>query len=156
MMIISGFPGIGKTYYYNTVANKVADSDSSKFSWLKEGIRHPEFPQNYIDHIKMLLIGRYDFIFVSSHKVVRDALVSNGLEFTLAFPESHLKDEYLQRFELRGNEESFIRMIDDSWDLFMSELESQEDCRIIRLKSGEYLSDVLEQVEELGRRSRDN
>ena len=42
----------------NPVGFKILDSDSSEFSWVKDengnntSIRDPEFPQNYIDHIK--------------------------------------------------------------------------------------------------------
>ena len=28
------------------------DSDSSLFSWIEKGVRHPDFPDNYIKHIK--------------------------------------------------------------------------------------------------------
>lgn len=55
------------------------DSDSSNFSWVKDENgnntkeRNPEFPKNYIEHIKSN-IGKVDVIFVSSHKVVREAL----------------------------------------------------------------------------------
>lgn len=31
----------------------------------------------------------------------------------------------------------------DNWDSWISELESQDGCKHIRLKSGEYLSDVV-------------
>lgn len=67
--IISAFPGTGKSYVYRKYINsdlKIIDSDSSKFS--KE-----YFPANYIEHIKRCL-GRYDIVFVSSHKSVRQAL----------------------------------------------------------------------------------
>ena len=52
MKLISGFPGIGKTYYKQKSELNVLDSDSSKFSWIEKDVRHPDFPQNYIDHIK--------------------------------------------------------------------------------------------------------
>lgn len=59
--IISGFPGIGKSYFFrNQEYNNrtVLDSDSSEFSWVKDENgnntkeRNPDFPSNYIDHIK--------------------------------------------------------------------------------------------------------
>ncbi len=144
-MIVSGFPGVGKTYCWRWEhPTAVVDSDSSKFSWLSKGVRDPDFPQNYIKHIKKLVFTA-DLIFVSSHKVVRDALVDNGLWFTLVFPEADLKDEYLRRFRGRGSPDSFVNMLDSKWNDFMADLAGQKGCEIIRLKSGEFLSDVLPQ-----------
>ena len=34
--IISAFPGVGKTYYYNEHKETTLDSDSSNFSWVKD------------------------------------------------------------------------------------------------------------------------
>ena len=140
--IISGFPGVGKTYYKQHTNLNVLDSDSSKFSWIKEGVRHPDFPQNYIEHIQAN-IGKVDIILVSSHKMVRDALVKNNINFTLIFPERKLKEEYLVRFKERGNNQNFIDMINTNWDNFIDELETQINCEIIKLKSEEYLNNYL-------------
>jgi len=137
--IISGFPGIGKTFYKQNSCLNVLDSDSSKFSWIEKGIRHPNFPQNYINHIKKNT-NKVDIILVSSHKIVREALVNNNIGFTLIFPERNLKKEYIERFRNRGNDKSFINLLETSWDLFVDEMENQKNCKIIRLKSGEFLT----------------
>ncbi len=132
-LIISGFPGIGKTYFKeNSYKKNVSDSDSSKFSWIEEGVRHPDFPQNYIDHIKEN-IGKTDIILVSSHKIVRDALRDNEILFTLVYPKRELKQEYLERFKSRGNNESFVKMLDENWDKFIDEMENQKGCATILL-----------------------
>jgi len=142
-LLVSGFPGIGKTHYYNHARWRVLDSDSSLFSWMGSGankIRNPSFPKNYVDHIKDAL-DTVDVILVSTHKTVRDALTEAKLTFTLVYPEAHLKHEYLQRFRDRGSDDKFIAMLDSNWDTFMSELEEQQDCKHVRLKYGEYLGD---------------
>ena len=74
--IISAFPGTGKTYFHTHKGPlATADSDSSHFSWISKGVRHPEFPANYIEHINDLM-GKVDYIFVSSHQDVRNALTA--------------------------------------------------------------------------------
>ena len=56
--IFSVFPACGKTYLYehqDEYGLKILDSDSSQFSWTltRDGmIRNPDFPKNYIEHIK--------------------------------------------------------------------------------------------------------
>ena len=151
-LIVSGFPGVGKT----TLAERepfVLDSDSSKFSWLTEGIRNPDFPDNYLYHIKNSLryysaftkqeVEPYNLILVSSHQTVRNALVEHGLDFTLVYPAREIKTEYIQRYIDRGNQDSFVALLEKEWDSWMDGLEDDKDCKHIRLQSGEYLSDKI-------------
>jgi hypothetical protein len=116
--IISAFPGTGKSYYHNNNKTTTLDSDSSEFSWVIEDgkkVRNPDFPNNYITHIKEN-IGKYDFIFVSSHAEVRQALKANCLFYYLVYPERKCKDMYLKRYKDRGSPDAFIQLISDNWD----------------------------------------
>jgi len=71
LKVYSAFPGTGKTTYFNNTYKNVLDSDSSKFD-------KADFPSNYIEHIKRNLEDdTVEKIMVSSHKDVRDALVSD-------------------------------------------------------------------------------
>jgi hypothetical protein len=135
-IIISAFPGCGKSHLFRNKGDKqILDSDSSKFD-------KSHFPQNYIEHIKSN-IGEADMILVSSHKEVRDALVDNAIEFTLVYPNKDIKDEYIQRYVDRGNEEKFVNLLKNNWSNWIPELEQQSGCKKIELNSGQYLSDVL-------------
>ena len=143
--VISAFPGVGKSFIFKNNKDKneiILDSDSSKFSWNKPGERNPDFPNNYIKHIQDN-IGKANKIMVSSHKDVRDALVNNKIQFTLVYPDRSLKDEYIERYSKRGNDEKFIELLKKNWDSWIDELEQQTDCDKIVLKTGEYLGDVI-------------
>lgn len=142
LKVISGFPGIGKTFYKENSELNVLDSDSSKFSWIEKGVRNPEFPKNYIDHIKSNMY-KVDMILVSTHKVVRDALVDNNIKFLLVYPEIELKEEYLERFRNRGSDDSFIKLFENNWDTFIQEMENQEGCVATKLKSGMFLTNIF-------------
>ncbi len=126
--IISAFPGTGKSYYHKLHPDTTLDSDSSNFSWVKDENgnntkeRNPNFPQNYIEHIKAN-IGKYEYIFVSSHKEVREALLDNCLFFFLVYPDRGRKEEFIQRYKDRGNNESFIQLVDSKWDEWIDELD---------------------------------
>ncbi len=136
--VISAFPGTGKTVYFQrSKFKKVLDSDSSKFD-------KQYFPENYIEHIKESLndLSIYK-IFVSSHKTVREALVKNNIAFTLIYPERELKEEYIERYENRGNTPEFVALVDKNWDSWLDELDNQEGCDKIKLKAGEFIGDVL-------------
>ena len=148
--IISAFPACGKTYAFEKLNQKgytIIDSDSSQFSWkqvideeyefknrgrkdYKEKyikVRNPEFPNNYIQHIEEN-IGKVDYIFVSSHKEVRDALNSNNIFFTLIYPDRSMKAEWIGRCFLRVSGERFCQMLADNWDKWIDEIKSTEHC----------------------------
>ena len=139
--IYSAFPGCGKTTYYKNSIERsdrlVIDSDSSTFD-------KSEFPQNYIKHIKEAnKIEALDVILVSSHDVVREALYNEGLHYNLIYPERELKQEYIQRYKDRGNNEGFIKLLETNWDSWMDEMDNEQGCSKVRLKSGQYLADVM-------------
>lgn len=126
--IISAFPCCGKTYCYeNNTDLTILDSDSSGFSWVKDEQgnntkeRHPDFPNNYVAHIKEN-IGKADIIFVSSHEQVRIAMTEADLSFLTVYPECNMKDEWKRRMESRGNEKPFIDFIMNNWDDFQKEI----------------------------------
>ena len=139
-IVISAFPACGKSTYFNQKSIysktglsekegglKILDSDSSFFSWtyeengVKTDTRNPEFPQNYIEHIKKHL-DTEDIIFVSSHKVVREALDAAGIRYYSVFPDKDSKDEWIRRFKERGNDDSFIKFQDEHYDEFIDDL----------------------------------
>ena len=157
-IIISGFPGIGKTYAYNKLkweGYDVLDSDSSNFSWLPGKIneeRNTDFPKNYIEHINEN-IGKVDYIFVSSHKVVRDALENNGIRYVSVFPRLKYKDLYIERYINRGNTEDFIKIVESQWDNWIKEMmEITTNCTRITVEE-EYLYDVIKKMDPIWRKS---
>lgn len=80
---------------------------------------------------------------ISSHKEVRDALVENGLYFKLVYPDISLKEEYIKRYEERGNVDNFIKLLDNNWESWITELQTQVGCEHKVLKTGQFLSDII-------------
>jgi len=131
--VISAFPACGKSYCFENHQEEfsILDSDSSQFSWIKDEDgnntkeRNPDFPQNYIKHIKKN-IGKVDVIFVSSHEVVRKALADNNIKTIIVYPNKNLKSEWIRRFKERGNNEAFIKFISDNWGNFIDDIENED------------------------------
>ena len=156
--IICGFPGIGKSYLVNKSLsdeffkkhefnNKtVSDSDSSSFSWIKTGVRNPEFPQNYINAIKE---RTEDIILVSSHKIVRDALLESGIKFIVVYPEIKSKVAYLKRYRRRGSSDEFISLMNANWEKWINEI--KEDSRLLKyeLRTCSTLATEFKSIESL-------
>lgn len=140
-IIVSAFPACGKSYMFNNYNDKpftMLDSDSSEFSWVKDNNgnntkeRNPEFPNNYIKHIKNN-IGKVDVIFVSSHDIVRKALNKNKINFFMIYPDKSMKEEWIRRFKERGNDENFINFISNNWEYFIDEIQDEEKCLLEKL-----------------------
>ncbi len=135
-ILISAFPGVGKSYLFKNLKDyKILDSDSSTFD-------KDLFPGNYIDHIKQN-IGVVDIIMISTHDVVRQQLEENGLFFVLVYPDISLKDEYIGRYNERGNDDNFIKILGENWENWITDIEKQKGCLKIKLQSGEFLGDFI-------------
>lgn len=136
--VIAGFPGVGKSYLFNNDNEEYADSDSSTFD-------KADFPANYIRHIVDLLGNTNKTIFVSTHDTVRQALIDNGIGYTLVYPEMGLKDEYLQRYRDRGSPDAFVKMMESKWEEFVSGCERTTHPSVthIVLLPGQRLADVI-------------
>jgi len=145
-LVVSGFPGIGKSYIYDKYkfnSDKIIlDSDSSKFDKSK-------FPQNYINHI-IENLDKVSIIMVNSHKVIRDALKEANIDFVLVYPDISLKEEYIRRYEERGNHENFIKLLNENWDNWINEIEKDENLKIVKLiKKDYYLEDILNIISKI-------
>lgn len=146
--IISAFPGMGKTTMFENVKHlKCLDSDSSQFSWIEEDgnmVRNPEFPKNYIAHIKDN-IGACDIIFVSTHKEVIQGLLSEGLSFNVFYPSIDDKELFISRYKDRGNPEQFIKLVDDNFEKFISDIDKLDGNNdILLIQTNSYISDYLD------------
>lgn len=146
-IIVLGFPGTGKSTFCENTDMDVSDSDSSLFSWqdITNRIRHPEWPDNYIEHIKSL-IGTCDVIFVSTHKEVRRALaVDPALErrcYTV-IPSYESLPVYVENYTGRGNSLDFVQFMADNWEALRDDTFRHGVGRRIILKPGEYIGDEL-------------
>lgn len=171
--VISAFPGTGKSYCIECMCNKyqriqILDIDSSLYNWvivsdikpepiIKNNTKNfiqinpahkeynPEFPRNYIEHIRKQ-IGKVDIIFVSSHQCVRDALKENSIPYTLIYPDKKILAEYVGRYYMRGNNTRFINMIIENWDTWIDSCEDDAGCQKHKLNSCEYLSDFVDKL----------
>lgn len=140
-LIISGFPGTGKSFHTAQLildGYTVSDSDSS--GWAKDA----SWPASYIAHIKQRA-STHDAVFVSTHKEVRQGLLDADLPYYLVYPTRDQKSDYLERYKLRGASDSFVALMDAKWDEFLSDLENQggRPCTHIVLSRGQYISDVM-------------
>ncbi len=148
--LILGFPGVGKSYatkVLNEDGYIVFDSDSSAFSHTDNGEKNPQFPDNYINHIiELMQDSKVDFIFISTHKEVRDKLIELNLPFTIVYPSKRLLYEYIGRYYMRGSNDQFIKLLYNNFINWIDEIDeiNYNNCvKIMIDKPNMYLLDYI-------------
>lgn len=119
-IIISAFPGMGKTYARSFSQFNIKDLDSSNYKWIEDAkkgrLQNPDFPNNYIEAIsKAQNEEDVDFVFVSSHSEIREYLSKAKIQYILISPKQNIREELCARYKERGNSEKFIKKIHDNW-----------------------------------------
>ncbi len=142
-VIISGFAGIGKTGLKEHVPHfdgkKIYDLSSSYFR------KNPGWEKVYCD-LAINLAREYDYVFISTHNMVINELLSRGTKFYIVYPKQYCKDEYIQRYIKRGNSKEYIEKFIKNWDFFIKLLDDVPSDNKITLRTGQYLSDVIERL----------
>lgn len=147
-IVVSGFPGVGKSYLRSASKWKISDTDSSTFD--RSG-----FPRNYVDEISKRRL-HFDIVLVSSHEAVRAELERQKIPYQIVFPGPECKEEYLQRYRDRGDGDKFISLISDNWDRWIEGCLYDGSCDVNTLRSvngyrlgpGRFISDIIDRIVE--------
>ena len=119
-ILISAFPGLGKTYLYQQYKDrlKILDLSTGRF----EG---DDFPGNYIAEIEKRL-NDYDLILLSSDRNVRYALNDAGLDFDLFYPSKERKNELVEIYVTNRKSRDFIMNLDHNFYDLIDEIEDED------------------------------
>ncbi len=153
-LVISGFPGVGKTTLERY--DRIVDLESSGFHWIwvppdpfKEEPSPPElrlnprWPKNYIDKIDELSKENYQkIILVSAHPEVRLMLHERKIQFIIVCPEKDCENEYMIRYLRRGSDINFLQIMFNRFEKYLDDIDKDPAPKIY-LARGQYLQDVL-------------
>ena len=155
-MIIAGYQGIGKSTYAAKYP-KCIDLESSSF--FIDGVRPKDWHVLYCN-VAMNLSQQGYFVFISSHKVVRDYLAENAREedLILIFPSVSLKDQWLQKLKARYDETGAAKdyrawkNAEECYECSIKELRDQRGFACLALTDINYnLGDYLNCISEVKR-----
>lgn len=147
-MVISGFPGIGKSTFARSQPKlAIIDCNSEQFGWsdLNKRIRNPEWPKNFADFV-ISKLHQADMICISSHPEVRDALIQQGVHIFLVYPDVAQKEEYLSRYRNRGNSEEYVKRMGEKFKEWIDGMKQQRGGTHIVLGNGEYFSEIADRI----------
>lgn len=160
-MIISAFAASGKTKLAEVSALKVIDLESSDFQWtfldeglsveerkgVNEKIKNPNFIDHYVSAI-LKADKENDLVLIAAQPEVLDELTKRGAFYKLVTPTIDMKPMFMKRYTNRGNNEGFIKLMDNNFENFINSMikRSQEEDNADLLflsKSKPYLSDLF-------------
>lgn len=145
--IIWGFPGCGKSFLAD--GKRIVDVDCRLFEFVgvNEELLHGgfggsaernlDYPGNYLEYVKTCSA---DVVLVNCHL----GLLSEFPGVEIIYPAKELKGEYLDRYRKRGDDESFLSYMDESFEQMVDMIEGMEGVQKYRMETPEiYFSDVL-------------
>lgn len=155
-LIISAFPGCGKTFVVKN--NKYSeylfcDKDNGFLNCKQEF-------EVYTEEI-LQIIGKVDFLFISQYPEVLKLLHDHKVPYIVVAPNnsyllsSHMrkliKEQWFGRFFLRKNCEIWMNTLYQNYDKWtcLDHLLAMKPCEIILLGNCEYLSDIISDLEKM-------
>lgn len=154
-LVISAFPGSGKSFLVNHNNSKLLFSDKDN------GHLNCEYEfKKYANEI-MNLIGKVDYLLISQYPEVLKILHENGIPYIIVAPNNSpylssymrnvIKQQWFGRFYLRNDSSDWMDLLYKNYDIWtsISHLKSMKPSKIILLGSCEYLSNIMNDLEEL-------
>lgn len=163
--IISVFPGLKNDsdffkesiQKFEELTNKESSSEfGAKFQIINMDIRlfiispeediitNKDFPNNYINYIKNIISldssNLNTIIFVSSMKLIRNALIINKIKFSLVYPDISLKEKYIKKYEDDKYSIDFINTIKSNWESIINTIEKESKNCYSLIKLGDNTS----------------
>lgn len=154
-LIVSTFPGCGKTYLVNKFNGRycnysMVDKDNGFLSCYNDY-------NVYANEISML-IGKVDIVFVSQYPECLQILHSKGYRYIIVAPNNlnlmskklrNLnKQQWFGRFTLRHNSSRWLKLLEENYEKWTSleHLQSMHPSQIILLNYNEYLVDIIDDI----------
>lgn len=159
-MIIAAYAGTGKSEFCKRYPSEAIDMICMPYKYINlftkevsEGedikanmdlILRPNWENDYYEEIKRLN-SKYPerLIIVPTIKSIMRRLKEDEIPYTVVYPTRDCKEEYRERYINRGNNQSFLDVFIEGWDVMLDGL----DClggTVIEIGEGQYLSDVIQ------------
>ena len=149
-VVISAFPGMGKTYSTKNIEGyRIIDHESSNYKWLEDAHKgrfvNPDFPQNYISKLQEYINSSDapDIIFVSSHSEVREALEKAKISYYLIAPKQRYKNEIIKRYKERGNSDKFCKQLSENWYKYTDSITNETWPIQIKFNADQFIDQFL-------------
>lgn len=149
---IWGFPGIGKSTVNSPL--RIVDADCKRFKFITpedtSGTLHSQqntaftqrnlvYPNNYWEYIYSV---EADVVFLNCHINLLENLDKEKL--LLVYPSATLKEEYLRRYALRGDNSTYIHYMETAFDEIIATIQNSPYRKFEISGPNIYLHNIIE------------
>jgi len=133
-VIVSGFPGVGKTFITQNHDTELKILDAEK-----ECIDFFNSKNFNNEYISFLLKSIYDFdiIFIPYFQTLIESLLLHDVNCIIIYPCETLKTDYIKRFKKRGDCQEFLELVNQNWEIRqyeVNELSKNKQLKFLKLK----------------------
>ena len=122
-IILSSFPGCGKTYLMNTHGDKAKMLDALEL--MGEG-QEGEYDYNkWVDNI-MDVVGDYDIVFIPVAEKLLDTLNKRKIDYDVFYPSKERRGEFLENMVRKRAFRNDIMMLDRDFDKMVDRIDNIE------------------------------
>ena len=89
---------------------------------------------------------KFEIVLIAQGNDIRDLLDENNIEYLISFPAVECKEEYLNRYTARGNQQAFVELIESNFEKWVQDLMNCSQQKLI-INPGQHLEDVLKENE---------
>lgn len=164
-LIFAAFACLGKTEFSKKYPHLSIDLETSNFRYLypespdnieqikstKNRTRNSIFPNNYVREIGKCY-GKKAIIFIALSPEIMGILDGAGVKYSVVYPEKNMTNAILNRARIRGNNEDFIKLLENNLST-NTELDSIKSRnlpkRVIIAKNNDTLESILKSDKEI-------
>ena len=153
-IIISSFPGCGKSYLINTYANKAKMLDMSE----PDGVDGEPFDYDgFVDEV-MDVINDYDIIFIPVGGTFINKFIERNIDFDLFYPSKERRGEFIENSVRKRRPSTQIMMMDRNFTKMVEmidEIESDNCYKHKLINQGQFIGNdpaVMQYVNNISNR----
>ena len=120
-LFIASFPDLGSLDFSKT-SFKIGNIDNSDYFFMSSD---SNYVHSFINSLKTMA-GEYDIVFVPATDNIISKLRNDNIKCIVLYPNISCKDSFIESMRKSGIEDSYISMVEDSWDFIISRLDKKD------------------------------
>lgn len=120
-LFIASFPDLGSLDFSKT-SFKIGNIDNSDYFFMSSD---SNYVHSFINSLKTMA-GEYDIVFVPATDNIISKLRNDNIKCIVLYPNISCKDSFIESMRKSGIEDSYISMVEESWDFIISRLDKKD------------------------------
>lgn len=120
-LFIASFPDLG-SFDWSKTSFRIGNIDNSDYFFVSND---SNYIHSFISSLKTMA-GNYDIVFVPATDNIISTLKNDNINCIVLYPNISCKDSFVESMRKSGIEDSYISMVEDSWDFIISRLDKKD------------------------------